>query len=540
VTTTAAAPRSPPWERPRSFALPAASGVLLAAAAPPSPSPLVPFVALVPLALWVATLAAGPRGALAAAGGGLVAGAIQHGWGLRWLPGTLGAVAGGGVGWAGSIAVIAALAACTAAATCGLHALLNARRPAPIAAALPLAWTTLEWGLAHLPFGWAFPWAPLGLGLARWPESLGLAELVGVRGVTAWLATVSGVAAAALLRARAPHGGRRSLAIGASALAAALLPVAGGALRARSIDAPVVGRAAAVALRVPRGGSPVTRAEVGAEQAERALGDLPAGSVDLIALPEMLLPLDPASAGARFRARLAAAAAAAGAPLLVGALGVDGRGEHNSAVLLHGGPEPGAAAFRADKRRLVPGVERASAVRASWLAPSSSGYSPGEGWPVARVAGGGGGTVAVGALICFEAAFSEDARRLVLGGARAFAVLSSDAWFGGPVDEPMGASFGDSSDTRTARRGAARRAGIAQQTAHLTMRVVETRTGAVRASNGGPALLLAPTGRAAAATDSGAVSGPLRAARRPTVYARTGDLAGPAATLVLLALLLLA
>ncbi len=85
-------------ERAKS-ALPVASGLLLAASTPPAPSPILPFIALVPLAILLRRLPDDPRGAFAAVGAGMVAGALQHAWGLRWLPFTLGAVAGPATGW---------------------------------------------------------------------------------------------------------------------------------------------------------------------------------------------------------------------------------------------------------------------------------------------------------------------------------------------------------------------------------------------------------------------------------------------------------
>ena len=496
---------------------PVATGLLLAASAPPSPSPLLPFVALAPLAGWVATLPPGAAGALAVVRGGLLVGALQHGWGLRWLPGTLAAVAGPAVGWSAAAAVVAVLAGFTAAAVWALHRLATGPRPVPLAVALAVTWTALEWTLAHLPVGLAFPWAPLGLGLARWPEALGVAELAGVSGVTAWLAATSGLIADAGVRARSGRA-RPAWTTAGLALLVGAAPAAWGVARAGALDAPVVGRVAALALTVAPGGPALDRATTGMSAVERALAARAPGEADLIALPEMLLPLDlDTPAGAPLLARLRALAGRAHAPVLVGVLGVEGRREYNSALLVTAAPgadgEP--TPFRADKRRLVPGAERASAVRAPWLAAgqSATGYTAGAGWPVARL-----GALRVGALVCYEVAFAADARRLVRNGANALVALTSDAWFGD---------------------GARGRAGVAQQTAHLALRAVETRTGAVRASNGGPALVLRPTGREEAHAEPGVAAGPLRASPRRTLFVRTGDLAGPAAVLLFVALLAL-
>ena len=507
--------------RPWRAVLPLASGIMLAAATPPALSPLFPFVALVPLAVHLLRTRMDGRATLEAVGGGMLTGAVQHGWGLRWLPFTLTAVAGPVVGWLAFAAVLAALAACTGAAAWGVHRLLTGPRPLPVALALPVTWTALEWGLAHLPFGLAFPWTPLGLGLARWPETLGLAELIGVGGVSAWLACVNGLMAGAVVRASASvrAGMRPALPFAAAAMLVALLPVAWGFARARAFDrglvAAPVGRVAALALAVPPTASDPAWTATAVDAAVRALEGVSGGAADLVVLPEMILALDPASPAGAFQVeRLRIHTDRLDAPLLVGTLGVEGSRAFNSAVLLSVGESIG---FRADKRHLVPGVERASAVRAPWLAPSpapggSQGYAPGEGWPVAVA-----GPLRVGVLLCYEVAFGSDARALVRNGANAFAALTSDAWFAGG--------------------SGARAAGIAQQMAHLTVRVVETRTGAVRSSNGGPAALLGPSGREEGRTAPGVLAGVVHSAPDPTLFVRMGDFAGPLAVLTLLLLL---
>ena len=495
---------------------PLASGILLAAATPPAQSPLLPFVALVPLGGYLLATRTDPRAALSAINAGMLTGAVQHSWGLRWLPFTLTAVAGPIVGWLAFAAILAVLAGATGAAAWGTHRLLTGRRPLPVAMALPVSWTALEWGLAHLPFGLAFPWAPLGLGLARWPEMLASAELIGVGGVTAWLACVNGLLAGAVGRASASASRVRPVVLAvATSLVVVVLPIAWGFARASTLEDDLlvrpVGRVSAAALSVSPGPADLEWTETAVAASEAALEGMVEGSTDLVVLPEMIVAVDPASpAGAALVARLSDRAAQLGAPVLVGMLGVEGGLSFNSAVLLSGS---GVGGFRADKRHLVPGVERANVVRAPWLAPAGSGgYSRGEDWPVVAV-----GPVRVGVLLCYEVAFSADARSLVGNGANTLAALTSDSWFGGGPG--------------------ARGAGIAQQMAHLTMRVVETRVGAVRASNGGPAALLGPTGREESRAAQGLLTGVVHAASQRTLFVRTGDLAGPLAALSLLLLL---
>ncbi len=485
------------------------SGALLAAATPPALSPVLPFLALVPLAAHLARLPAHlpARGGVLAVEAGALAAAVQHGWGLRWLPGTLTAIAGPAVGWAASLAVLLTLSAFGGAAAWSAWRLLRAR--VPLAVALALAWTALDWTLAHLPFGLAFPWAPLGLGLARWPAAVGIAEWVGVNGLTAWMAVVNGLVASALVgRLREgtlrPHA---TLPVLAGALLVALAPVAWGLHRARTLTTAAAGEVAVLALDVPADAPPELRAAAALTALERVPAR--ARPPELVALPEMALPLEAASsAGRAALARVRGESRRLGAPILVGALITRAGAEYNSALLVGGAP------FRADKRRLVPGAERGTAAAPPWLAPGA-GYEPGRGWPVLRA-----GRLRAGVLLCYEVAFAEDARRLVRGGARALVALSSDAWFGGP-SAAAGAMLG------------VREAGIAQQLAHLTLRVVETRTAGVRSANGGPAAVVEPTGRQRLRRTGGALHAELRAVPGLTLFVRIGDWLGPGAALLL-------
>lgn len=166
----------------------------------------------------------------------------------------------------------------------------------------------------------------------------------------------------------------------------------------------------------------------------------------------------------------------------------------NLAVLLR--PDDGSPE-RYRKRRLVPMVE--------WR-PGDVAMGP-EG---PGVLGG-----AYGALICWEAVFPSEARRARRAGAELFVNVSNDAWF--------------------SASGAWGRAGAHQHAAHLVLRAVEHRVGAVRSANGGPSFVVAPTGRILLV---GSGAGPnvtvaeVRSATGLTTYARTGDLAGAGSVVV--------
>ena len=531
----------------RRLAGPLLSGMLLAAATPPAASPILPFFVLTPLAVHLARLPAESGGVRAFESGALAV-LVQHGWGLRWLPWTMGAVAGTAIGWTAFATVLLTLASLGGVASWCVRRLSTGPRALPLALALAIGWTALEWTLAHLPFGLAFPWAPIGLGLVTWPQALGLAELVGVTGVTCWLALVSGLLATAMIGWKGePTGFNRISAriparLRAMALATGVVlvvgPVLWGARRARSLVTRPVAHVVALALDVPPAGPSAARAEASVSAVEGALASGPS-PVDLVVLPEMVLPLEPGSTerSALVR-RLRTQADGLAAPLLVGAVTTSGGRFFNSALLVTESvpgtateigdepdgergveADPGASAVSeptvvAHKRRLVPGVERGNTLAPGWLAPATAtGYTPGEVGTVLAV-----GSLRAGVLICYDVAFAEDARRLLRGGANTLVALSSDAWFGGTAG--------------------ARRAGAAQHIAHLTLRAIETRTGAVRSANGGPAVSIDPAGRVLTVGPTGALTAPVSATAEPTSFARTGDLVGPGAALLLVLALL--
>jgi apolipoprotein N-acyltransferase len=486
------------------LAAPLLSGILLAAATPPALSPLLPFVALAPLAVHLARLPSAGAGARAFEAG-VIAAAVQHGWGLRWLPGTLIAVAGPAAGVVATLAVLLTLAAFGGAAAWCVRRLASGGRPLPIAVAL--AWTALDWTLAHLPLGLAFPWAPLGLGLTRWPATLGLAALVGAIGVTAWLALVNGLAAVALLAwiggegARPAHGRRAATTLAGAALLA-LTPIGWSAWRAAAPpESAAPATVLALALDVPPVGAAEARARAAVVAAEGLITGRSDGA-DLIVLPEMALPIDVDSRVGESLAGRLRDASPLGAPVLVGARTTrDGRA-YNSALLLSD------RRVGVDKRRLVPGAERGTALAPAWLAPSATGYAAGGDPSVLRA-----GPLSAGVLICWEVAFAEDVRGLVRSGAGVLVVLSNDAWFGGS--------------------GAARAAGVAQQVAHLALRALETRTGAVRSSNGGPAAQVDPRGSVRLAAPTEALLALVPVGGPATLFVRTGDWIGPLALIAL-------
>lgn len=416
------------------------------------------------------------------------------------------------------LGVVAVLAALTGLVAWSAHR-LSRDRALPIWIALPVAWTAGEWLRAHLPGGLAFPWLGLGTSLTGFPELAGVAEIVGARGVTFWLALCGSLAGTALLRWR--EGRRWGPAAAAFALAVAL-PAGWSLWRARTLELRPAGRVAVVQPGSDRpagvdGGFAAARTLAAAGDLLPRIRD---GAPDLVVWPETALPVpigEPAWAGTA--GRVEGWSREAGAPVLFGAYGGAAGGRRtNSAFAVE--PGRGLGDFRYDKRHLVPVIEAAppGGGLPALGRDSGGGLAPGRG-PLrpARVGG-----LRLGVLICYESSFPGLARRYRGEGAEILVNLTNDAWFGG--EEPW-----------------ARTGGLWQHPAHLVMRAIENRMGVVRAASTGFSFFVDPVGRIHDRTGLFEPAAPVATVRTTgvrTVYVALGDVVGQgsaALTLLLLA-----
>lgn len=496
--------------------LPTFSGLLLACAFPPFHAVFPSFVALVPFAVWIARPhqegAEGASGAGAAARGGAVLGLVTHGLLLHWFVPAL--------AWITPLAVplfaaaLAVLVALSAAFGWAVHRMVHGAR-LPLWLALPVAWTAAEWVQAHLPGALAFPWLGLGTSLTGFPELVGIAELVGARGVTFWLAAVNGLLASAVLAGR-EHALRRGIAVAC----AVLVPAGWGFWRAADLEARPAARVAVVRTDVPaeaRLDPEEWRERMGAALDE-AFAHVAPGSADLVVLPEGVLTHDPR--GMDEVGGLRSHAGGVGAPVLFGARAdADEGGTHNAVFVLGDG---GLSDQRYDKQRLVPFVETDPLPLPGWPRGGSH-----DALPLGAVRAGAGpsvleiGAVTVAPLVCFEVIFADAARRARHAGADVLVNLSNDGWF----DAPFG-------------RG---RAATYQHPAHLVMRAIEGRVGAARAANGGFTFFVDPVGRMHAASGpegAGVGVATVRTTDMTTLYTRLGDVVGPLSFLATIAGLL--
>jgi len=292
--------------------------------------------------------------------------------------------------------------------------------------------------------------------------------------------------------------------------------------RARTLETRPAARVAVVQPNIPEHVKLDTQAGIDSTFAslERLMPRLRPGSVDLVVMPEVTLRAFP-DVQTGWVAPFENYAAMAGAPILFGALGLDGdvpSGEYevfNSAFLV--GPE-GKEDYRYDKRFLVPFVERVPIIPPEWFGDLEyfGGYGVGRGWPLARVAG-----TAYGVLICYESSYPEGARAFRREGADVLLNITNDAWYG---REPL----------------YARTTALWQHPAHMVMRAIENRMGVARAANTGISLFVDPVGRVHDATRL--FEADLRVATVETtdivtLYTRVGDLAGKGAAVGALVLL---
>jgi apolipoprotein N-acyltransferase len=392
---------------------------------------------------------------------------------------------------------------------------------------VPIAWTGAEWFRAHLPSTIAFPWLGLGTSLTGYPELVGIAELVGARGVTFWIAAVNGLLAVLVLRLRAQRPWRLQGTIVALALA---LPMAWGVWRASTLPTREAARITVIQPNIPEHIKLDARAGLDSTFASlaRLVPGIPPGGVDLVVMPEVVLSIYPqADIHAGWLEPFTVWSGFAEAPILFGALGYEGdiRGEftpYNSAFMVDA---DGLMEYRYDKRFLVPFVERVPLLPGDWLRGRRyfGGYGVGAGWPLART-----GDVAYGVLVCYESSYPEASRRFRLEGADVLLNITNDAWYG---REPL----------------YARTTALWQHPAHMVMRAIENRVGVARAANTGISLFVDPVGRVYHATElfeADAHTDIVRTTDVVTYYTRFGDVVGNgsafAALLVLLASMALA
>ena len=506
-----------------------ASGLLLALCFPPLHPLILPFVALVPFAVWAHDLPAGAEGRWAACRGGVLLGAVYFSLLLYWIVVALLRVTPLGI--VAFAMVIGGLAALTGAFAWLLHRALHTAR-APLWLALPVGWTSLEWVMAHLPDTLAFPWLGLGTSLTAFPELVGIAEIVGARGVTFWIALVNGLVAVLVVRRRERRL-RAALSGGLVTVVVLIAPMVWGVWRASSLDLRPAARVAVIQPNIAQDlrFEPALARDSTFAALDRLVPMIVPGTVELVVLPEMTvntLMVDGVGAHPE-TTRLQAYSRALGAPVLFGGLGSDRAGAdttprreahatvYNSAFLMR---PSGLAEYRYDKRHLVPVVERVPFLPARLAREERSlgVYGVGESGQLAEV-----GNTAFGVLICYESAYAAASRAYRMEGADVLVNITNDAWYGRA-----------STNTWTTA--------LWQHPAHLVMRAIENRVGVARSANTGISLFVDPVGRMHEPTrlfEEDVRVAEVLTTDILTVYTRYGDLLGNACAAASLALMVL-
>lgn len=487
------------------------SALLLAAAAPPSPVPLLVVVAVVPLVRAVDALPAGGEGRRLAFQAGVVHGAVYWAVMLLWIPQValrVGAWAAGGY-----LAIVLTLSFLAGLATLAFHRLREFGVALPVATAL--AWVGVEW----LRTAWlgplSFPWMGLALPLAGVPQLIQGAAWVGEIGVAFVVAALNGLVVVSLRpgsgHAR-PGSVRRRAPRWAAPLVALAAVFAAGEVRMAGTDTDPVLRALLVQPNVSlaeKRADPAVAFRASVDAIETLLASSEAvdsGSFDVVILPETAVPvvLDGPDAAAA-RDVVASWARRWGAPVLVGAYDT-GAGRGGNAVFRASADplEPWPSAW---KTRLVPGVE--------WTPWSADAIQAGPAETVIELPGG----VVVAPLVCIESAGPDPARLMVARGARVLVNVTNDAWLG------EGAWW-------------TRSAAFAQHPAHLAFRAVEGGVGALRVGNNGRTEVVDPFGRRTLVVtpfEAGLGLADVVSLRRPTVFVAWGPWIGTVSLLLLLA-----
>ena len=306
---------------------------------------------------------------------------------------------------------------------------------------LAAAFTTQEWLRHHVFTG--FPWGVLGYAQHENPLLMALASLGGVHALSLVTALFS-FGALTLLRDRAA--GRRPTPSGVAALLLVLGAHGVGAFVLAS-ETPPAGGTLRVAVLQGNVSQDVKWSEDFSEETmqryERLTREAAARGAEAIVWPETAVP-GSIDLDAGLRDRLQRLAEQAQATLVVGAVGIEGRGREaryfdSGFVLL---PD-GSISDRYDKAHLVPFGEYVPFVDwiggvvqalARGIAPAS--VTAGAGPRVvaierpARSALPEAAVVPVGVTVCYELLFPDLMRRFVRAGAAVLFAITNDAWYG--------------------------------------------------------------------------------------------------------------
>jgi apolipoprotein N-acyltransferase len=464
----------------RVFAGLALSGGALVLGYPPFSIPVLPFLGLVPLLLFLARPYSNRDVFLGAAAFSIPYFLGTMGWLFLLVKFTPAGAIGAAIAFLLHLGTFAFFPV-------GLVVVRRAGGVSPVLAA-PFLWVVAEHARTFGDLD--FEWVTLGFSLSDWPLLIQHADLIGVWGLSLWLVWINALAAATLAR-----GTSRPIRWAAAAGIALSLaaPVFYGvvrdhSLRERQASSPRL-RVAALQPNIPQHlkWSPDARA-ANLATLNRIIRDAERGSPDLVVAPEASLPLI-MQAGV---STLPAGVEPGSRPLLLGI--VRGVGElvpveeggqrgyryathRNSAVLA--GPDRAILDIH-DKATLVPMTEAIPYrdVFGFVLPFMRQQFGRFEAGPPIHPLEIETGTrrVKLGTLICFEVLHAPEVRDVVDRGADVLVNITNDAWFG-RSNMPW------------------YHVGVA------VVRAIETRRSVVRSANTGITALIDPVGRVTSRTN---------------------------------------
>ena len=470
------------------------AGVLGFASFPTADQGYLAWFAFTPLVLFVALCGGWRRSFL----GGFVAGAVQMGGLLIWVPAVMSKY--GGVPREGAwvlYALLVALQATYPAAACAWTAFLISRRGEGLLLTLPFAWVTLEYVESRFPFG-GFPWLLAGYSQTGRLWIMQIADLAAVYGVSFLILCVNTSFAWYVLRRS--RGLRALWPLGATGLLVAIVAVYGRASLSRWVSVPGDHTVAMLQQNISVDESEAEMTWKYMEGYAKMADRLPPGERDLLILPESPSPLsfqyDP-----DFRAMLCRLAGRFPMGIVFNNIAYEhyegGVRYFNTAYVLD---RQGAEVGRYDKIHLVPFGEYMPLKRLFFfvdvISKDVSDFHAGSKYTTVPLAGR-----QASMIICYEAVFPPLAREFVRRGAELLINLSNDGWYG---------------DT----------AAPYQHLAMARWRAVENRRFLLRATNSGISAIIDPCGRVQARSrllQEDICTGSFAFVAGQTVYSRYGD-----------------
>lgn len=487
-----------------------ASGVLLALSFPKYGHPAVAFIALVPLYVALSGWNGQPGTAPGVSTGrgfrlGLIAGFVHFAGTVYWTGATVQTF--GGLPWPVAVFVtgLLVLYMATYVALASAASAIFIRRFGLAGLALaPAAWVAAEYTRGFL-FG-GFPWIPLGNTMVTFLPITQLASLVGVFGLSAFVALINaGFAATALAAGR-----RRVVALAGTVVMIAAASVWGGqrlAANRLTQGEPVrVGLIQANIAQVDKWNP--ARAGMILDRYLQLTRQAADNGADFLLWPESATPFffqdDPEAEVVRSMVRQL------GKPLLLGSDEVERATPkdryYNAAFMLD---TAGATSAVYRKMHLVPFGEyvpfQSLLFFVGPLVEAVSAFTPGERVTMLPVR-----EHMVSTAICYEVTYPSQAREAVRQGSELLTTITNDAWYG-----ESSAAY--------------------QHFEMAAMRAVEQGRYLVRAANTGVSGIIDPYGRVLIRTnlfETVAVVGEARFVQERTLYARIGDLVALVATVL--------